>query len=344
MAIPAHDEAERLPRVLASLATQRGFGRDRPLPVLVLANNCRDGTAAIAMAFAASSAGAALDLDVVESELAAVDAHVGTARRQAMDAAADWIGPSGVILTTDADACVPPDWVAANVAALRAAEIVGGHLVIDAATADDRLDALHGDIERYWSAVRALEDRLDPQPHDPAPRHGDHTGASLALRVETYRAVGGLPPLPRGEDNALVARVVEAGGRLRHDPRVCVFVSDRAVGRVGGGMATEMGRRRAVVAGAEEYRLPAPSHWRRLIARRAVLRAAWQQGPDFAEAVLARLGLTADAIPAVAPRDCANDIAFVERAHRLLEGRDGPPRLMPLERALATFEAAMAVA
>lgn len=340
VAIPAHDEAERLPRALASLAGQRGFGKDRRLPVLVLANNCRDETAKLARAFAALPEGAALDLHVVEIAFAATEAHVGTARRKAMDLAAERVGAAGILLTTDADVRLPPDWVAANIAALDGADIVGGRLVIDAAVADARAAFLHREIERYWSSVRAIEERLDPQPHDPAPRHGDHTGASLALRVATYREVGGLPPLPRGEDNALVTRVVEAGGRLRHDPQVSVLVSDRAVGRVGGGMATEMARRGAVLAGEEEYRLPEPAHWRRLVARRAALRGMWRQGPEAAEATLAGFGLPADAIEDVAARECPNDIAFVERAHRHLERRDAPARLMPLAQALAEFASA----
>lgn len=338
VAIPASNEAERLPSTLASLAAQRGFDRDRRLPVLVLANNCRDDTVEIAASYAASPAGVSLDLDVVVAEFAAEEAHVGTARRRALDLAAERIGAAGVLLTTDADARLPQDWVSANLAALRAADIVGGRLVIDAAVPDDGLAALHRDIERYWSSVRAIEERLDPQPHDPAPRHGDHTGASLALRVATYRAVGGVPPLPRGEDNALVARVVEAGGRLRHHPDVSVRVSDRALGPVRGGMATDMARRRAVLAGAEQYLLPEPAHWCRLIARRAWLRAAFRLGPDAADAALLDLGLPAEAIAAIGVHHCPNDIAFVERAHRQLERGDEPPAPVPLGDALAGFD------
>lgn len=340
VAVPARDEAERLPRLLASLAAQRGFGPGRRLAVLVLANNCRDGTARAVTDYAATETGAVLDLQVIPVELSAAEAHVGTARRLAMDAAADLAGPDGILLTTDSDAHLPPDWVSANLAALATAEIVGGRLIIDAAVPDPRLQAFHAAVERYWAAVRDVEDRLDPQPHDPAPRHGDHTGASLGLRVSTYRSVGGLPPLSYGEDNALVGRVVEAGGRLRHDPRVIVHVSDRAVGRVGGGMATEMARRQRVLVGTEAYLLPEPAQWRRLVKRRAALRAAWRRGRDAAAAALVRLDLPADAIEAISPASCPNDIAFVERTHRRLEQRQEPARLVPLAEALAGFEAA----
>lgn len=344
VALPAHDEADGIARVLESLGAQSGYDRVRRLPVLLFANNCRDGTARVANEFAATPAGAALDLTVVTADLPASLAHVGTARRRAMDLAAEAVGPLGVLLSTDADARLPPDWVAANLAALEEAEIVGGRLVIDSAADDPRMTALHARIEDYWARVRNVEDRLDPPPHDPAPRHGDHTGASLALRVATYRAVGGLPPLPRGEDNALVARVVEAGGRLRHDPAVSVWVSDRGVGRAEGGMATDMARRQAVVDGLAEYLLPAPAHWRHVVARRAGLRAAWCDGPDAAETALRRSGLPDEGIAAVDARTCPNDIAFVARAHRQLEKLDEPAPLLPLEAALAAFEPSPALA
>lgn len=335
--LPAHDEADRIARVLASLANQSGYGPARPLPVLLFANNCRDGTVEAAESLAASPAGASLALTVTTAELPPHEAHVGTARRQAMDCAAERIGPSGVLLSTDADAWLPPSWVAANLAALADAEIVGGRLVIDTVSTDPLRIALHAKIERYWAQVRAIEDRLDPPAHDPAPRHGDHTGASLALRVATYRAVGGLPALPRGEDNALVGRVVEAGGRLRHDPAVAVWVSDRSVGRADGGMATDMARRQAVLDGEDPYLLPAPAHWQRIVARRSALRAAWREGAQAATMALVRLGLETESVAAVAVPTCPNAIAFVERAHRQLERLDPPAPVLPLDDALTRF-------
>ena len=340
--VPARDEAERLPRLLRSLALQDGFDAGAPLPVVVLANNCRDGTADAVRALALP----ALDIRLVEAEYGPSEAHVGTARRTALDAGAglaEAFGGDGILLTTDADARVPPGWVAANRAALEHAEIVGGRLMIDPdagrPAAQDRLDAA---IERYWSCVRGLEELYDPQAHDPAPRHGSHTGASLSLRASTYRAVGGLPPLPGGEDNALVARVVEAGGRLRHCPAVQVLASDRALGRAEGGMAREMARRSAVVAGAETYALPEPAHWLALVRRRAGLRRLWREGGEGLTRGLAALGLGPEEIAALRLETCPNDIAFVERANRLVEARSAPPAFVPLEEALAGLDAMLA--
>ena len=339
--IPARNEVERLPRLLASLAAQDGVSARAPLRVVVLANNCTDGTVAAVRDVEASGILATLALRVVEVTLTGSQAHVGTARRMALDAGAAWLaadaGPDGILLTTDADARLPANWVAANLRALRSADVVGGRLVIDDEGATDPdLAALHDRIERYWSGVRRLEDLIDPPPHDPAPRHGDHTGASLALPAALYSAVGGLPPLPCGEDNALVGLLRDRGARLRHCPDVQVMVSNRHQGRVSGGMATEMARRTRVLEG-EAYLLPEAAHWQALILRRAALRRAFHLAPPARAASCARLGLGADDLASVG--DCANDIAFVERADRILESRSPPARECPLDQALADLDA-----
>ncbi|MCJ2052159.1 glycosyltransferase [Methylobacterium sp. J-070] len=339
--IPARNEAERLPRLLASLAAQAGVSVRAPLRVVVLANSCTDGTVAAVREVEASGILATLALRLIAVELTGAEAHVGTARRMALDAGADWLAadgiPDGILLTTDADARLPANWVAANLQALESADVVGGRLVIDEddGAADPELAALHARIERYWSGVRRLEDLLDPPPHDPAPRHGDHTGASLAVPAALYRAVGGLPPLPCGEDNALVGLLRAHGARLRHCPDVHVMVSTRHQGRVDGGMASEMARR-ARVLGGEAYLLPEAGHWQALILRRAALRRVFHLPSPARAAACARLGLGADDLAAVG--DCPNDIAFVERADRILDSRSPPARECPLDQALADLD------
>lgn len=339
--IPARNEAERLPRLLASLAAQEGVSARAPLRVVVLTNNCRDGTVQAVRDVEASGILATLALRLTDVELAGAEAHVGTARRMALEAGADWLEadgqPDGILLTTDADARLPADWVTANLRALEAADVVGGRLVIDEdGTADPDLVALHARIERYWSGVRRLEDLLDPPPHDPAPRHGDHTGASLAVPAVLYRAVGGLPALPCGEDNALVGLLRANGARLRHCPEVHVLVSSRHQGRVSGGMATEMLRRARVLHG-EAYLLPEAAHWQALILRRAALRRAFHLDPEARVAACGRLGLAPEDLDSVGA--CPNDIAFVERADRILESRSAPARECALDQAVADLDA-----
>ncbi|MCJ2014012.1 glycosyltransferase [Methylobacterium sp. J-076] len=338
--VPARNEAARLPLLLETLASQDAAA---PVRVVVLANNCTDDTVAAVRAGQESGRFGRLDLRVLEAILEAPDAHVGTARRMALDAGAAWLdelgGEDGVLLTTDADARLPETWLSANLRALENAEIVGGRLVIDG---DDTLApaviALNARVERYWAGVRRLEELLDPAPHDPAPRHGDHTGASLAFPVSLYRAVGGLPPLPCGEDNALVGLMRDGGARLRHCPDVTVLVSARRDGRVAGGMATEMERRARVAAG-EAYLLPEATFWEALVRRRAALRRAYGLPEAEREAACATLGLGAGDLAAVLATGCPNAIAFVERADRLMATRSEPAPVCDLDDALAALAA-----
>ncbi|MCJ2033079.1 glycosyltransferase [Methylobacterium sp. J-068] len=347
--VPARNEAEALPRLIRSLDRQDGYGDGARLRVLVLANNCTDATAATLRAMRSDGVVPHLDLRIVEATIAPPDAHVGTARRRALDAGVAWLAEDGVadgvLLSTDADAITPPDWVRANLRALRGSELVGGRLRLQG---DERADnpairALHDRIEEYWSAVRDLEEAFDPPAHDPAPRHGDHVAASLCLRADLYQRVGGLPMLPCGEDNALVSRVRWHGGRVRHCPHVSILVSDRGIGRVQGGMATEMVRRARVAAGTEAYRLPSARHWRSLIERRRAI-AATLTDPAGPEAALRALGLSPADIAAVAPTHCPNAIALVERVEARVG--EGIPEAVavPLEEALAGLHAMLAEA
>lgn len=338
--VPARNEAGRLPLLLDSLTAQDVDGTVR---VVVLANNCSDGTAEAVRAGQEAGRFGRLVLRVIEASLAPPEAHVGTARRMALDAGADWLAEDGaedgILLTTDADARLPANWVSANLRALEKAEVVGGRLVIDG---DEDLAPgvadLNGRVERYWAGVRRLEELLDPAPHDPAPRHGDHTGASLAFPASLYRAVGGLPPLPCGEDNALVGLMRDGGARLRHCPDVHVLVSARREGRVSGGMATEMERRARAAAG-EAYLLPEAAHWEKLVRRRAGLRRAYDLPEAEREAACAALGLGGGDLAAVLASGCPNAIAFVERADRLIETRSAPAPVCDLDRALTDLAA-----
>ncbi|KQP76257.1 glycosyl transferase [Methylobacterium sp. Leaf111] len=342
--VPARNEANALPRLIRSLDRQYGTGDGACLRVVVLANNCTDDTVALLHGLERNAEIPHLALRILEATIASSHAHVGTARRRALDAGAAWLEQEGVtegvLLSTDADAVAPADWVMANLRALRNAEVVGGRLVLHGETpaADPRLAALHARIEEYWVAVRHLEEVFDPPAHDPAPRHGDHVAASLALRADLYRHVGGLPMLPCGEDNALVARVRWHGGRVRHCPGVSIAVSDRRTGRVTGGMATEMLRRTRVVQGLETYSLPSAAHWRALIARRHRLARCFTD-PAGPAAALRALGMTEADLATIGWETCPNGIALVERIEASLG--EGIPEAVPvpLDEALAGLQA-----
>jgi hypothetical protein len=259
--IPARDEEERLPRLLAALASQTVEG---PIPVAVCLNNCMDGSAS-AVAEAAALRAGRLAIAVENLAFPPELAHAGSARAAAMELGLRQLpGGEGILITTDADARPPEDWIAANLAGIKSGhEIVGGKLVLDDGEplADGVAEASRL-WHRYWEAVRAIEDELDPVPWDPPPRHGDHTGGSLALSADLYRRAGGVPLLRTGEDRALVEAAIKVGGRLIHPVSVWNRVSARSQGRAENGMALVMRRLEDSLARGEPLRAPDLSHWR----------------------------------------------------------------------------------
>lgn len=302
--VPARNEARRLPKLIAALDRQgRRFGR--PLRVLLLVNNSSDGSGRAA---ALAGAGAPhIELRIVERHFAAALAHAGSARCAAMEAGADWLErdgvAGGVLLTTDADAVPDADWVGASCAALEAgADVAAAAITGDPAEEagfPPALRAAIGQVARARALALDLEDAIDPAPADPAPRHADHTGGGLALRLATYRAVGGCPALPFREDIGLVDAVRRMGGVVRHSPTIRVTVSARMRGRAAGGMAATICAWSERIAQGGVLMVPDPAeqidHWRARAAARA-------------EAALAAAAL---------PQDLAARVVAAELARRL---------------------------
>jgi hypothetical protein len=272
--VPARDEEERLPRLLDALAQQSVYG---PIVVAICLNNCSDGSADVVAAAMDRHAGRlsiAIDIRDFPAELA----HAGSARATAMAMGMKRLGDDGgVLIATDADARPPADWIAANLDAVAAgADIVGGRLVLDE---DEAIPPaiMRGRAlwDRYWSLVRAIEDELDPCSWDLPPRHGDHTGGSLAMTCEIYRRSGGVPLLASGEDRALVEAAIIAGGRLVHPISVWTRVSARSQGRASGGMAEDMRRLAETTSPMRVPMAPGLDHWR----ERALWRRDLRQQP-----------------------------------------------------------------
>jgi hypothetical protein len=257
--IPARNEAERIGALLAALASQ---DINEPFHVALCVNNSDDGTAQIAAA--AAAAGVPFTLHLHECHFDAEEAHAGSARRAAMDLGAEVLGrDDALLISTDADCRPPSDWLAANIASCEQDAIVGGRIMLDEEEADrsPALRDLHRRFDAYWEQVRAIEDSVDPVPWEAPHRHGDHTGASLALSVGLYRRAGGVPLIPVGEDRALVAAVIAQGGRLIHPRNVWVRVSPRLAGRAPGGMAHTLAQWMDGLSKGETPYVPAYSHW-----------------------------------------------------------------------------------
>lgn len=311
VAIPARDEAAHVAACLGALAC----GDIRPAAVIILLNNCTDESEAVIRRLRLP-----FPVHMPAVTLSPPRAHAGWARKIATDHAADLAGPTGLVLCTDADAIVPPNWLAANLAEIAAgADAVAGQAEIDPVEARAIPAVLHDDNARecaYAALVNEIDWRLDPDPADPWPRHDQHSGASIAVTVAAYRASGGIPPVPLGEDRAFFDALRRIDARIRHAPGVRVTVSGRTEGRAAGGMADTIRRRLTCPDTVLDPRLqPAPLVWRRALARRAA-REAWIGPGPFGAAWAAMEA----ARPDLAPKPiCVADLpALTAEAYALL--------------------------
>ncbi len=296
--MPARDEADTVETTIAALATQRSGGGSVLDParfeVLLLANNCRDATAEIARRAGARFPG--FQLHVVEIDFSEAEAHVGNARRLLMETAAarllDGLGRrDGVIATTDADTIVASDWIAATLGEIRGEEgrhpvqAVGGRVrpcrrglsaLGPEAVSLQRRDAL------YWQLATAYVHALDPDPHDPWPRHYHHFGGSLAVTAGAYRAVGGLPALRALEDLAFYEALVRHDIPFRHSWRVRVTTSARCHGRTPVGLSATMKRWTEAAAQRTTPEVESPAALATRTRLRRDLRAFWSSARNRA--------------------------------------------------------------
>jgi len=285
--VPARDEAAALDNTLRALACQidgdgRAFAHER-YEIVLLANNCRDESAAVARRF--TQAHPTLALHVVERTLPAAEANVGHARRLLMDEAYRRLAlvgrPRGVIASTDGDTVVAPTWLMATLDEIaRGADVVGGRIVVDdvghtgmGAIYDRGVRRYHLRDVAYRLLAAAYEARLDPDPYDPWPRHHQHFGASLAVTMEIYQRAGGLPDVPMLEDVALIQVLRRLDARIRHSPAVQVVTSGRRDARARIGLATQLGEWATMDREGQPWLVESVSSLEeRLCARRALRR------------------------------------------------------------------------
>jgi hypothetical protein len=212
VAIPARNEADRIAACLNALDGQT----TSPDAVIVLFNNSTDDGETIVRDMRPG-----FDLRVVAVDLPPETAGAGPARRLAMEHAAQLAGPGGILMTTDADGMVSPEWVQRNVAGLLAgADVVCGRAIIDPAEAALIPRHLHDDDaleQRLSGLLDEMASVVDPDLADPLPRHTEASGASLAVWVSAWRRAGGIPPILTAEDRGFIAALRWLDARIRHD-------------------------------------------------------------------------------------------------------------------------------
>lgn len=246
--VPACDEAERIRSSLRAVAVsvrraidQRRTRRHRTL-IVVVANGCRDDTAALARQ-TLSATGLPyrlLDLD---------RANVGRARRRGCEAALAalderWPRRQLWLAHTDADTRVPCDWLLRHFDEADAgAAAVAGVVRLDACRRHAGVD---GRYARFAAVYATSDDGTHPHVH----------GANLGTRADVYCAVGGWRSRPLAEDHCLWQRV-RAHYPVAATTRSWVATSARLSGRAEGGFADTLRALAGPAAARESGRVPA---------------------------------------------------------------------------------------
>ncbi|MGD7070472.1 glycosyltransferase [Acetobacter sp. AAB5] len=240
--IPACNEENHIIPCLLALAAQYLALPDK---VILWINNTTDQTYKRALSLQKKLP---FTLEIIQIVYDPTIANAGTARREAMAYAAKNAPHDALLFTTDADGEVSRDWIYRTLKAFAqypVEAVFGQAQLLPSEYAKIPLH-LHED-ERAEQAYGALLEQITlllyPQPHDPWPRHIEHSGASIAVTHQAWTQVGGIPNVPSGEDRQFYEALRQHDICVRHAPEVIVYVSARLAGRAQGGMAETLARR-----------------------------------------------------------------------------------------------------
>lgn len=177
--VPAHNEEAHLAACLRSLqaASSCPMLGGEPVLLIVVMDDCTDGTASIAAQFGVRTV-------VCKARNVGIARSIGA--RLALSAGARWLS------FTDADSEVAPTWISKQLS--------------------QGADAVCGTVQvRDWSAhgdeVRARFHSF----YQDRDGHRHIHGANLGLSAQAYSTAGGFRPLVTGEDVALVQSLQDRG-------------------------------------------------------------------------------------------------------------------------------------
>lgn len=248
--IPVRDEAANLVKTLDSLARQVDLTgcllATQSFEIIVLANNCRDNSAEIAYKWQLQNI--SCSLHIVEIILPDENANVGYARRLLMDEAHRRLKTNkyrgGILMTTDGDSQVAPDWIAATIDEIEnGADAVGGRIEIHPAELeklDEPTRFFYLLDEKYRLLAVEFESRLDSLEHDTYPRHHQHFNGSFAVTTDAYERAGGVPDVKFLEDVAFYNALLRIDAKVRHSPQMRIYTSARNAGRTELGLSTQL--------------------------------------------------------------------------------------------------------
>ncbi|MCU7616295.1 glycosyltransferase family 2 protein [Chryseobacterium sp. PBS4-4] len=246
--IPVKDEETYILKTLSSFAKQIDLFGDEINPelfeILILANNCSDRSVAIIKDFQHNHP--QLNIYLEEVTLSPVHANIGYVRRNLMECAYSRLckNGGGIILTTDGDTMVAPDWISQTQQEIyNGAEVVGGRILLseDELAGLDEFTLLHHlKDEKYQLLIAELEGKIINSEYDPVPRHHQHFNGSFAITTECYAKSGGVPVVNHLEDCAFFEKLEGIDAKIRHSHQVTVYTSARCIGRAEVGLSYQL--------------------------------------------------------------------------------------------------------
>lgn len=197
--IPAYNEKEYLGPCLDSLVWQK---TDYPFEVLVIDNNSKDTTAAIARSFKDK-----LNIRIINEPIQGR----GMARYRGFEEA-----EGDIIFSTDADTILPADWIERFMKYFQNPKVV-------AVTSLCNIDA----SSRFDNAVFKLFQRIANEGHRIALGHYWLSGFSYAIRREIYIKSGKIDKTLNALDDVELGRRVRKFGKIKFVRDLPVLSSNR---------------------------------------------------------------------------------------------------------------------
>ncbi len=284
--IPVCNEAHHLPLTLPAFAQQkdsRGKALDtRLFELIILANNCTDGSVEIIKKFGRENP--QMQIRLAEISLSEENANIGFVRRLLMNEAFFRLQThrkNGVILTTDGDTTVAPDWISANLREIElGVDAVGGRIIIapeELAAMDANCRDFYLKDEKYRLLAAEIESLIDDIPHDAAPRHHQHFNGSFAVTTDAYERAGGVPKVRFLEDIAFYEALQRVDAKFRHSPFVKVYTSSRHEGRSEVGLSYQLNEWRKLGECGADFMVESAQTIEKKLQAKRNLRKVWRR-------------------------------------------------------------------
>jgi hypothetical protein len=225
--LPVHNEERMLCSSLKALdVAANRLGNDLPCHIVVVLDDCRDGSATVAQRWVrdrAAGGNGRSALSKLMTVLTIDASNVGSARRVGCSFVLQSFSETPVdniwLATSDADSTVPDNWLAQ--------QLMKHELGVDIWSGS--VTVLDWGQRQGGTAAAWRE-------HYGAERHWAH-GASLGVNGRIYLGAGGFEDLASGEDRSLLEAAAGIGARTYYDRSTPVTTSARRNGRAPLGFA-----------------------------------------------------------------------------------------------------------